>query len=381
MRGRYEGKKQKKRTGKIILIVVLTVMLVLTCAGVGAYLYIDGMLSNMKQAKVVQKDPGNDLRHLIATVEPEETAMETSDESDSAETLKSAEATVPEEKPMMAEDIVNILVVGQAARPGEESRMADSTVLVTINKYTKTVTLTSVLRDSLVKYPAYRGGNEGRCKFTTAYAYAYSMWDVGGAMEVLNLIMKQSFGVEVDYNFEIDMEMLMKLVNELDGVQMELTEAEAKYLNKDLKGYCELEAGYNSLDGYMALSFARMRKADGDGDSDIIRTARQRYLIERLIDKVGYKLGTEGLPAVQKLCTELLPYVITNMDNGEVTKLMLEVLPMVPDLTIEKGTCPAKCWGEMLDIYGDGQEHSVLRFDVAQNTEIMRAITEGELGE
>ena len=35
-------------------------------------------------------------------------------------------------------------------------------------------------------------------------------------------------------------------------------------------------------------------------------------------------------------------------------------------------------WGDMVDIYGDGMIHSVMRFDKDKNVAYMRAITEGE---
>ena len=57
---------------------------------------------------------------------------------------------------MTADDIVNILFVGQAARAGEEETMADSTMLISINTYTKEITCMSILRDSFVKLPDYK---------------------------------------------------------------------------------------------------------------------------------------------------------------------------------------------------------------------------------
>ena len=81
---------------------------------------------------------------------PAETEEEQTEGATEEETVA---ATVHQ---MSADDIVNILVVGQAARAGEEANMADTTMLVSINTYTKEVTVFSILRDSFVKLPDYK---------------------------------------------------------------------------------------------------------------------------------------------------------------------------------------------------------------------------------
>lgn len=386
MAGRYERKKpvkKRSRAVKIVLIVLAVILLLAVAVAAAGYLYYDSMLGKITQAQVVDKNPSDaDLAGLIAPPDDEETEPFTQP----AET--SEETTVPETKPMTAEDIINVLVVGQSARPGEPAYMADSTILVSINKYTKTLTLTSVLRDALVKFPTFKGPDGrthsgGRVKFTSTYASGYTIGDVGCAMQVADLVMLENFGVEVDHNFEIDMEMFIKFIDAMEGVELEINEAETDYLNKELGkcGYEPLEPGYNSLDGFGALTFARMRKAAGDSDSDIKRTDRQRYLVDRIINKVKWILSQKGLGAVQDLANQVLPYVTTDMEKSEITKLLLELVPMLPEMTIESGTCPVSktYWGDYVDIYKDGFMHSVLKFDEGQNKKLMRVITEGEI--
>ena len=59
---------------------------------------------------------------------------------------------------------------------------------------------------------------------------------------------------------------------------------------------------------------------------------------------------------------------------------MLKALPLVKDLQINSYTIPIETtyWGKMVDIYGDGFQHSVLEFDSGQNKKLIRAITEAE---
>ena len=274
--------------------------------------------------------------------------------------------------PFQSEDIVNILVVGQAYRAGEESHIADSTILVTVNTYDGTVRLSSVLRDTLVSLPVYKSRGGGENKFNMAYHLGYTWEGIEGAMAYTNLTMYRNFGVEVDYNVEISFESFTKLIDYMGGIEIELTEAEAKYLNKDdLYVKYDVQPGLQYLDGMAALSYARMRKADGDGDSDIKRTARQQKVIETLFEKVR----NLSLKELQGVADTLLPLITTTMTPKDVADLMLKMLPHIQNLTFEKGSIPIQTtyWGVMQEPYG-----SVLLFYPDQNKRLIREFTEGE---
>lgn len=387
MSGRYERKKPKKakKSGwKIALIVVAVIVLVLAAIAGAGYLYYNSLLNKINRAEVIDKgEVSQDLQNQIgAIVEGTETEWTMPKETEPTVTETTEPETVP---PMKPEDIVNILVIGQAARPGEEARMADSAILVTLNKYDKTVYLHSILRDAFVKYPKYKTGSEGRCKFTSAYANAYARWGGGGAFEVMNLLLNQNFGVNVDYDLEIGFDSVMNFVDVLGSVEIEMTDEEREYMAKELGEGYSVDPKYDnpdgtiSMDGYMTLVFARMRKAKGDNESDIKRTARQRYLVERILDKVKYKVATEGPSVLNDLADAVLPSLTTNMTNSEITKLIMDVVPILMDLKIDQGTLPVQGTykGEMYDIYSDGTLHSILRFDAGQNIKLVTPITEG----
>ncbi|MGN0976804.1 MAG: LCP family protein [Faecousia sp.] len=366
MSGRYERKKQKKPLGwkKIVLIVIGVILLLLAALVIAGVVYYNAMLNKINRVTVPK------IVYTEATTEAVETEAiqeETTEET----TVATTEPHVPS-----SADYLNILVVGQAARDGEEERFADTALLFTINTYTKTLTMTSMLRDAFVKMPDYKGHYGGRIKLTTIYHLGSLYGDgIAGSMELMNMTLYNNFGIEVDYNFEIDFEAFVKVINMLEGVDIELTEAEAAYLNNDGKVWQTVYPGMNWLDGDTALAYARMRKAEGDNESDIVRTERQRKFVEALVTK----LKTMNLSDLQSIANEVLPMITTSMTNSEITQTLLTLLPMLPELTIEKGgTCPASYKGDMVDIYSDGFYHSVLRFDEAETKKTMRAITEGE---
>ena len=368
-------RREKAGNGTKVLLIVLAVLLVLILAGLGVvYWFIQNKFSKMNIVTL----PEDTYAYTQATEEftrpPETQPVQT--EETTAETT--AETTLETTRPpMSAEDIINILVVGQAARDGETGKMADTTMLVSINTYTEEVTVFSILRDSLVNLPAYKGLKGGKNKFTMCYALGYQQNGTAGAMEMTNICLKDNFGIEVDYNVEVSFDGFIRMIDYLNGVELELTEAEANYLNKDtLYVQRTIEPGVQVLQGMEALSYARMRKAAGDGESDIKRTERQRKLVASLLEKFRYM----SLSELNGWIDELLPMVTTTMTPSDVTKLAAKILPMVRNLKMQGETIPVgkTGWGEMYDIYGDGNLHSVMLFVSSQQKQLIRAITEAE---
>ena len=381
--GRFEQQKQPKGRGnkpnkggkglKIFLIVLAVLLaIILICVGL-AYWFIQNKFSKMNVITLPEDTyvytEATDEYTRPAEADPEQTEEEATE-------APTVETTVP---PMTADDIINILVVGQAARAGEESNMADTTMLISLNTYTKEVTVFSILRDSFVKLPDYKGHTCGRAKFTVCYNLGYQ-WGGGtaGAMEMTNICLRDNFGIEVDYNFEVSFDGFIRMIDFLNGVELELTEAEANYLNKDtLYVQRTIEPGVQVLQGMEALSYARMRKAEGDSDSDIKRTERQRKLVAALLKR----FQGMSLAELNEWVDILLPMVTTTMTASDVTKLAAKVLPMVVDLKMTGHTIPMEGtgWGDMVDIYDDGNIHSVIRFETPQQKKLIRAITEAEV--
>ncbi len=371
--GRFEQAKQPKQPGKkkglkIFLIVIAVILVLLLIFAGAAYLYLQ---SKLKKMNIIELP-----KDTYAYTEPTDEVTRPPETGAAETTEATTEATVPK---MTADDIVNILFVGQAARAGEEETMADSTMLVSINTYTKEITCMSILRDSFVKLPDYKGHQCGRAKFTVCYNLGYQ-WGGGtaGGMEMTNICLKDNFGIEVDYNVEVSFDSFIKMIDYIDGVDIDLTQAEADYLNKDtLYVKRTIEPGVQRLQGMEALSYARMRKAAGDSESDIKRTERQRKVVEALLEKFRYR----SIADLNKWIDILLPMVSTTMTPTDVTKLAARVLPIFSELKIKGATVPMEGWGDMVDIYNDGQIHSVMRFDTAKEKKLIRAITEAEVSD
>ena len=374
-RGRFEQEKQpkKKRGTKIVLIILAVILVIVGCAAAAGAVYYNRMMNKMNIIEL----PEDTYVYTEETQLTEATEAVAAAETDMQDETTEATTVVTEPPKATAEDIINILVVGQSSRAGEESRMADTTMVVSVNTFDGTVTVFSVLRDSYVKLPDYKGHVCGRAKFTVCYGLGYQWGGIAGAMEMTNICMRDNFGVEVDHNIEIDFESFTRVVDLLGGIEIELTEAEAKYLNNDdLYVRYDVQPGKQYLDGMAALSYARMRKAEGDADSDIKRSARQRLVIEKLFEKIRGLSVTE----LQSVADTLLPEITTTMTPGDVVSIMTRILPVLKDVKIVGATIPydKTGWGEIIDIYEDGIPDSVIKFEAPQQKKLIRAITEAE---
>ena len=374
--GHFEPQKQpKKKRGLKVFLIILAVLLVLGGIVVAAgAIYYNKMMNKMNIIELPEDTyvytEETQLTEATEAALTEATVVAT-------EEVTEATTVVTEPPKAKAEDIINILVVGQSSRAGEESRMADTTMVVSVNTFDGTITVFSVLRDSYVKLPDYKGHVCGRAKFTVCYGLGYQWGDIAGAMEMTNICMRDNFGVEVDYNVEIDFESFIRVVDLMGGIEIELTEAEAKYLNADdLYVTYDVEPGLQYLDGMAALSYARMRKAEGDNDSDIKRSARQRLVIETLLNKVR---GL-GLKELQSVADTLLPEITTTMTPADVVSVLTRIIPVFDQVKIVGETIPygQTGWGEIIDIYDDGIPDSVIKFESAQQKKLIRAITEAE---
>lgn len=220
-----------------------------------------------------------------------------------------------------SDNIVNILLIGQDARPGEGRSRSDVMILCTFNKSQKTLTLTSFLRDLYVQIPGY-----GNSKLNHTYVW--------GGMELLNETLEENFGIHIDGNLEVNFERFASLIDLLGGVDMELRADEANFINRTV-GYNGLSEGMHHLNGEQTLHYARIRKLDAD--SDFSRTNRQRKVLTSLFNEFkGASLST-----MLSLVNEALPMVTTDMKQSQIISYATELFPLLADAKLVSQRIPA----------------------------------------
>ena len=349
--------KHSKITPKRVLLIISCVFLSLILAILlFAVVYVESMLNLINR-----KDPAVPESSLSSS-EIEDILNQT-DETDPDYTgpyLNGEDITwVPDvETPVESNDeIINILLIGKDRRPGETYSRSDAMILCTINMSAKTLTLSSFMRDTYVQIPGYRDN-----RINASFAI--------GGMNLLDKTIEKNFGVQIDGNIDVDFVGFKKIIDKLGGVEVELTGAEASYLNQrgnwdfeDNAGTWNLKAGRNTLNGSQALAYSRIRNV---GNGDFGRTNRQRVVLNALMNKVK----NMSLPELNNLLKEFLPLITTDLSDSEILGYAATILPILSELTVTTQQIPAEETYKMTMI--DGM--SVLLPDLEKNREILAGI-------
>ena len=222
-------------------------------------------------------------------------------------------------EPMKEDGVVNILLIGNDSRENGEDGRSDAMILLSISSRTKTIYMTSLLRDIYVDIPGHDGN-----RLNAAYAF-------GGA-ELLMKTIEHNFGIPVNRYMLVNFEAFANLVDAVDGIELELTRDEIEYVNGYLVEYNMLtgrEQGTDNMDlsvadngpavvhlnGPQALAYSRNRYLG----TDFGRTERQRKVLTAVIGKLpGAVLTNAG-----GLIDSLMPNLTTNLTKNECFSLSL----------------------------------------------------------
>lgn len=249
-------------------------------------------------------------------------------------------------------DLLNILLIGQDAREGEDQARSDSMILCTYNKATQELTMTSFLRDLYVPIPGH-----GSNRINAAYAF--------GGTSLLKKTIDQNFSVAIDGCIEVDFTHFAEIIDQLGGVEIELRQDEANVINKQTGS--NLAEGTHQLDGFQALTYSRIRNLDMDGD--VSRTNRQRKLMNAVVDS----LREVSIPEVTPLIGKILPMLTTDLSRGQLFLYALEILPHLSDIAIHSQRIPAD--GTYTDKTIDGMSVLVADMD-AQRQHLRNTLLE-----
>ena len=205
----------------------------------------------------------------------------------------------------------NILLLGGDSRSTDSYDRTDSMIILSVNRKTGEIKMTSIMRDTWVSIP----GHKGMAKINAANVY-------GGPERAVQTV-NSSFGTDIEDYVLINMAGMIKVIDAMGGIDLEVTEGERKYLNSyasemaakvDYDGDRQLDStGMVHLNGLLALSYARIRYTD----SDYKRVMRQQTVLMELAKKASALDAAELL----KLVPKLLGMTETNLSMGEAMAL------------------------------------------------------------
>lgn len=217
--------------------------------------------------------------------------------------------------------IFNIAFFGVDARDGSlgKGNRSDTIMICSIDMDSHEVKLISIYRDTYLNL-----GNDSYKKCNAAYA-------LGGPEQAIGMINMNTDMYITDY-ITVGFEGLMKAVDALGGIEMEITETEMTHLNNYQSTMAEemgieytpvTSSGKQNLNGLQATAYCRIRYGGGD---DFRRAQRQRDVLTAMIEK-GKK---SSIGTLTNAMNAVLPSVRTSLDVEDI----IPVLGMIADYKV-----------------------------------------------
>ena len=250
---------------------------------------------------------------------------------------------------------LNVLLIGHDRQEGESGSRSDTILLCTFRAEDNTLILTSILRDLYVPIPGH-----GSNRINAAYA--------SGGTELLMDTLESNFGIRPDMAVEVDFSGFAEIIDLLGGVSLELRQDEAEAVNKSTQS--SLTAGKQLLSGKQALAYARIRKLDADGDFS--RTARQRRLVEAVLQ--GCR--STGPLTLLSVLRKAMPLIQTDTDRESLLSMAIEMLPKLSRLSVRGQHIPAEGTYEYQTVKG----MSVLKADLEAARQLLLDTAAGASG-
>lgn len=219
----------------------------------------------------------------------------------------------------------NIALFGVDSRDGSlgKGNRTDTIIICSINEDTGDIRLCSVYRDTYLNL-----GNDSYNKCNAAYAK-------GGPEQAINML-NMNLDLNITDYVTVGFEGLIKTIDDLGGVYVDVTEEEIPHLNNyqismvgkttdnehfyadEGKDYIAVTSpGRQKLNGLQATAYCRIRYVG----NDFMRTWRQRTVLQEIM-KVAKESSASDLA---KTLSDVTPYVATSLDVDEMTAMLGDI--------------------------------------------------------
>ena len=260
----------------------------------------------------------------------------------------------------LPDNIVNILLIGLDVRgtkkekllteQGKYSKRSDVLIVLSINLDDGSIKLSSIARNTYVEVP----GRKNKTIIANSYGHAnykngeFVSWT--DTPETCIRTVNHNFELNIQYYVAINFYGVAQIIEGLGGVDLDLTKTEATAINtylstgtiKNSKGEkishgkaiansyddkngkrdkLKKTSGVQHLDGIQALMYARLRSID----SDFVRTARTRHLLDCLLKQTLEKIKANKLNVLD-LVSDFISYPITNVNPSTIMQLAGKVM-------------------------------------------------------
>ena len=363
-KGERHNMTEKKKLN--IFIKVLIVLLVIILAG-GSFLVFTRpgrkIMSNLavewaywrmgKNAKTDDKPAKNASGSAVETKEEEE--EEGLKVGEITENIDPSKMSATFRNALHEDGVYNILLLGVEAigNNSTASGRTDSIMIATLNTKQKTLGLTSIMRDSYVTIPGF---------YNTRINAAFNH----GGVPLMYETIAYNYGLRLDGSIIVSFKTFQKIIDDLGGVDIEITPGEAQYLNTtnyiSKRSNRTLKPGMNHMNGNQALGYSRVRKvATLDGsNNDQGRTSRHRRVMAAIFKEVK----KSNPITLVKLLDTVFSQVQTDIKKSNASSYLAEVMELSLDgVPLDTFRLPAEGTYQGALINGA----AVVTFDIPKN--------------
>ena len=224
------------------------------------------------------------------------------------------------------QDRINILLLGMGGKKHEGGYLTDTVMLASLKPSTKEVALLSIPRDLSISVEGM-----GWQKINAINAFAEAKKEGSGG-QAISQALSDILDVPIHYYIRVDFETFVNLVDLVGGLDVEVENTLSDYRypiagredNEDYYSRFEhlyIEKGRQTMDGTLALKYARSRHALGVEGSDFARARRQQIILQSFKDKLLSKENFFKPSFISGVINELSSGLSFNLKIGEAIKL------------------------------------------------------------
>ena len=283
--------------------------------------YVD-MFSNVTG----YEDVGTDTKIILS----KDKKMKKSDTSDEELSSSGKSITEPFTMLLMGIDSTDEVLEKNAIANG------DTLILITFNPKTLNATMISIPRDSYVPIACWSDKAENKITHAAGYGTDCMMQTI-----------ENYFGINIDYYAKINFKGLVKLVDAVGGVEVNVDASQTLCTDDSSRGsqVC-IEPGLQTLNGEQALVYARNRKQLVNGDFG--RGLHQQEIVMALIDKM------KNITKVSSFM-DILDTISNSLDTNLTTKQILSFYNVGKDIVKRSASKESSNLINIQQLYLQGQ--------------------------
>ncbi len=223
-------------------------------------------------------------------------------------------------------DRINILLLGMGGKNHDGSNLTDTIIVASLQPSTGKVAMVSVPRDMVVPIE-----DMGWQKINSVNAYAESDNPGSGGLAVSQAV-SDVLLTPIDYYVRVDFAGFIDIIDKVGGINVDVENTLDDY-NYPIMGredaepydsrfeHLHIDTGEQTMDGALALKYARSRHAAGVEGSDFARARRQQKIIEAVKDKLLNFNLLLNPQLITDIIGDLQDHISTNLQVWEIVKL------------------------------------------------------------